>query len=359
MSEPAYILAVDCGASKTRTRLAVTTCGESWEVRSQEVTESIDAERLKDSVVRFARGNLPRGERIASAVVGIPGRISGDRLCGALTFVDPHILVGFGDLFEDLDVGQGFLMNDLECGASAIPDQGAHQLRWLCGKGGVADTRRFILGMPGTGFGVGLGVVGAASLSSEGGHIAAARALDDEIEERVFRDDCESALAGGGSPRLPSYEDLVCGPGIARIFNAVVHCRARGAVRDAVVARLTAVPPEARPIAISGWANAGEETVGTLALETFRYYGKFLGRAMQSLAVVTLPTAVFLGGSVVIAAHSLFAETFVASFVSHGVHSEFLSQMPVLVAMNPQLNLDGATRAAVQYLFRDSAGASE
>jgi glucokinase len=333
------LLAADVGASKTRLRLARRSASDSTaEVVAETEFESGSVQKLVERILGFVGEHQVEGG-LAAVAIGLPGKISEDRRSAAITYLDPDEYVDFGGLFARLGARHALLMNDLECGTRGVSAQTPRDLVALSGSAPEAPmaSSRYVLGMPGSGLGIGLHLQNATGLPSEGGHLPAATDRGDEIEG-----DLSAALG----PGLATYEDLTRGPAIPLIFSTVVRRMATGNSRQALLSRLEELPLDDRPRWVQGLAKSRSEPGAALARRSFDYYGRFLGRAMQSCALLLLPHVVFLGGSVVIGTHELFAEGFLASFHSHHVHSGYLRDLPVIVVLNPFLNLDGATEAA-------------
>ena len=342
MSE-SIVLAADVGATNTRMRLSVRSAS-GIDSLAEAKARSGDAAEIKRRIRRFA-ATAPAPVR--TAALGLPGKVAPDRHSCAISYLDPGRYVDFGDLFADLGVEHGVLLNDLECGVLGVQVEADEAPLQLCGTAAETphERSRFVLGMPGTGLGVGLGFGATRSLPSEGGHILAAFDPSDELETAI-----RLSIDGAGESSTPTYEDVLRGGAIPRLFRGVVHHREDTFGSARIEGELDAVPPEERPETIESWAFSGTGDRHRHARETFRVYGRFLGRAMQALAVTFLPDAVYLGGGVVLATHRLFADDFVDQFRRHSVHGELLEQLPVYVVRNPDLNLDGATHKAISLL---------
>ena len=97
---------------------------------------------------------------------------------------------------------------------------------------------------------------------------------------------------GGGESPLVTYEDLVSGPSLARIFQAVLESSVK---KPLSLEEFRAVEPRLRSISVTAAARDPRSLAQEAAMTAFRCYGAFLGRSMRSLAMVTLPQAVFLG----------------------------------------------------------------
>ena len=345
------ILAADIGATNSRLRLSRVIRRVDGKTALETVAEkrlpSGAADDLKANLRHFADNQLPcSGGKLKGIAVGLPGRVTPDRQACAISYLDPDVDVPFGDLFRELKA-PGVLLNDLECGVLGILETPAEDLVPLCGtEDRPGDGReRLLLGMPGTGFGVGLLAAADLSLPSEGGHGAAALDPGDAVERRA----AELARAeenGYDDPHVRvTWEDMVRGRAVARIYRAVVEQRAESP--EELLEEFDALDLKQRPEAVSRWAlgDAGEMTLHARA--AFRVYGDLLGRAMQAMALLILPQGVYLGGEIVLDNRRWIAESFARSFRRHPVHDGYLTDLPVRIIDNPHLNLDGATHRAV------------
>lgn len=348
------LLAADVGATNTRLRVSSFLPKSGAETLAEATVRTAGAAEIKEVISRFARQHAAASP-IRASVLGLPGKISGDGQSCALSFLDPNHYVSFGDLFQNLNIQEGVLVNDLQCGILGLPDRADSRLRVLCGKPAPIEEpvegreRRVVLVMPGTGLGVGLGTSrhlhSVASIPSEGGHFLAAIDPQDEIEPLIGT----AILAERGeglNASIPTYEDLLCGGAIPTTFRTIVEkCRNTSTARAALEA-LEELPPEEQPKTIESWALTRQSPFHRDAQETFAIYGRFLGRFLQSLTLTFLPNEVYLGGNVLLATHALLEESSTATFHHHPTHSGFLKTVPVYLALIPTLNLDGATRAA-------------
>ncbi|MCP3957202.1 MAG: hypothetical protein GY719_05060 [bacterium] len=343
-----FLLAADIGATNSRARLSVLDDSNAVATSVETRGSSGTASEIKEFIRRFVRQNLPASEPgLRAAVIGLPGKISTDRRSCAISYLAPDRYVSFDDLFADLGAELGMLRNDLECGVQGIALTSDEQLLLLSGEAISAERReqRLVLGMPGTGLGLGLGLGAGRSVPSEGGHLLAALDPDDQTEGQIGRFIVRREQPEG--PSIPTYENLLRGRAIPQIFESLVEQRPDVGGRG-VLAELASLAPAERPLAVEAWALERHAAARDQARETFRVYGRLLGRLMQSMALAVLPDAVYLGGALVLATHTLFAESFVDAFQCSPVHGELLERLPVYVVSNPHLNLDGATHEAAR-----------
>ncbi|MCH9648808.1 MAG: glucokinase [Deltaproteobacteria bacterium] len=348
------LLAADVGATNTRIRLSSLSSESGVETLAETSVKTTGAAEIKEVISTFTRQHVTDSAILAS-VLGLPGKVSSDCQSCAISFFDPHNYVSFRDLFQRLNIRQGVLVNDLECGIAGLPNRADPRLKLLSGEPSLFEKppqgqeRRLVLGMPGTGLGIGLGTSSGSSVAttipSEGGHTFAAIDSRDELEllitTAVLEEKGEN-LAGA----IPTYQDFLRGGAIPIAFRTLLGQRGTPSTVATAHKALESYPPGEQPQAIASWALSRQDPIGHHARDTFTVYGRFLGRFLQSFALSFLPNEVFLGGNIAIATHSLFKESFTSAFCHHPIHSTFLKALPVQVALIPTLNLDGATRAA-------------
>lgn len=348
------VLAADIGATHTRIRISEVRSNDEAVNIAQIQETSGDATALMELIASFTKETLPQlGGKISAAAIGVPGKISDDRQSSAISYLDPDVYVDFSGLFSELGIEKAILLNDLECGTHGVTH--TRDIRLICGETSDRQTweRKFIIGMPGSGLGMGVRLEPVGAVASEGGNLPAMVDPGDELEVKVWQQVVARHEKEVGRPADPTYNSIVRANGIVDIFRSVLAQHVIPESAAEIEAALDQLPENNRPKRISEWALAGEEApteASRLARTTFRVYGTFLGRAMQAVALVILPHAVFLAGSIVMANHELISDTFQASFRDHVVHGEFLSRLGVYLVWNPQLNLDGATQRAVRLL---------
>ncbi|MDE3032290.1 MAG: glucokinase [Acidobacteriota bacterium] len=190
----------------------------------------------------------------------------------------------------------------------------------------------------GTGLGVGFGVpcpAGVHVLPSEGGHVSLP--VFDEETFGLWRH------LAGHPPTPPSAEMAVSGPGLARIFQFLLHSgrmpmtpRAEG---------ILALPEPERPAAIAALAEAEPACLRALDLLIALY-----ARTCADLCAAFLPTGgLFLAGGLVAkhAARLLEGPRFMAHFEhTHGPHLDpLLHSLPVFAVKDYDLSLTGAAHA--------------
>lgn len=345
----AYILSADIGASTARARLCSISEGGVVRTLSETQSKSGTGPYLKSLLKNFVLESLKNPEAsIQGAVLGLPGKISSDRKSCAITYLNPDNYLSFQDFFDELNVENGMLLNDLECGTYGISVISDHEL--LAFRQPSAGKRkgfdRFLLGMPGSDFGLGIHLGTNGVMASEGGHTAVTIDPLDEMEKDIWNHLVTKIKCHDGRRPPLTYSHLISGQGIADIFYTLVENRKKTASQKEILAKIDRTIENEKPQEIENWAVSENHICGPLARETFLYYGRFLGRIMQSASLVVLPEAIYLGGNIVIATYPLFRESFLESFQTHDVHSDYLSRIPIYIVLCPSLNLEGATQRA-------------
>ncbi len=348
MKQP-YLFAADTGATNTRLRLEP--LEGSRERRQDRVESPKRIDELVERMRSFVETWLPPDGVIESAAFGLPGKVSADRRQCAISYLDPDRYVDFGPIFEHLGVNHGILANDVECGVFGLAATPANQLELVCGEPDAGNSAGpSILGMPGTGLGVGLllpasitmpsgkHLAGDATLPSEGGHLPAAIRPDDPVELAYYRRTAAEAAADGDHA-LPTWEHLLRGGAIPRLLRCVVDTEFPDAS-----SQLDELDP--LPRTVSEWAADDDHPLHSAAVRAFAYYGRLFGRMMQSATLLVLAGGVYLGGDVVLANCRHLVSEFRRSFRDHTIHRDLVENTPVWLVTNSKLNLDGATRMA-------------
>ena len=335
-------LVVDIG----RTNFRMRGCRLDKETgKVQQVTTDIgisgDLNQLRSTLIQGVSrlSDVVRIEEVTVAVIGVPGKVSEDRRSAALTYIDPSGYTDIADWLEYVGVQKVKLYNDLELGSLGIQATPLAQFSMLSGTKLTQIPDSYMVGMPGTGLGVGFCRHGIPQ-ATEGGHGQVVYNPDDPVESHIWRE-----LYRMDQSAFPVYDDLACGRGLATL------------------ARILSTPPDAvsyqkldvsslsdaeLPEKLSEWAAASQKHVSqhNFALEVFHHFGTFLGRALQLPVLTTLPQALFLAGPIISANLEHFQNQFLQAFHSHRHHGEWLNSLPIAVVKHPELNIDGAIEIA-------------
>ena len=136
------------------------------------------------------------------------------------------------------------------------------------------------------------------------------------------------------------YEELVSGPGIARIYSFL---------------RFIKEFPATKYTREIDKAIKKEELISKYALtdrtcrKTMELFVMFLARCASNLALDALSYGgVYIAGGIAPKNIDLFRQDFMPEFIKNYSMSHLLKKMPVFVIMNPEASLVGAANAAIQ-----------
>jgi glucokinase len=323
------IVAGDLGATKTRLRAVRYDDGQRVVIR-QETAKASNLATLQGTINQFLR-DLP--EPPANVAIGVPGRVSSDRTRSWPSYLGPNAELVRPDVDSLPSTASFAYLNDVEAGGWAVTggdSAGAIDLR-------SGDPMRFgvrtssaCLVVPGSGVGVARIGPGPSVQASEGGNLLAPVDPRDNADTRADGAD------------WPGYEDtfdrLASGHGL---WYWLLRSSPSGPHLDA----LRETPLELRGERISELAH--DEEPWDPARRAIEKMGEMLGRCAQCLALVTLPSAIALGGTIVNANRTLISDAFVAAFEQHPRHAVFLREVSLVSLTSETLNLDGAESYAV------------
>lgn len=238
-------------------------------------------------------------------------------------------------LAHDLGVQKVKLLNDLEANALGLATLSPEQFFTLNpGRPGLGGNRALIA----AGTGLGMAMLtrqngGGHVLASEGGH--ADFAPRDEVQIALLR----YLAARHGHV---SVERVVSGPGLAAIYD---FFRGRGEDEpDWLAERFTTNADRAAVIAQAGLT--GKAPICVRALDVFL---SAYGAAAGNLALTALATGgLYIGGGIAPRLIEAFPNSdFMDAFASKGRFAHMLTQIPVLVVLEPKTALRGAANYAL------------
>jgi glucokinase len=186
---------------------------------------------------------------------------------------------------------------------------------------------RFISLGPGTGLGVGTGVVTESRqflvVNGEGGHLAFAPRDAEELQIKEYLEQDRGMMV--------SHETIACGTGLAITFNAV--CKVRGidcSIQNG--AELTAKMDDSRA------------EVRAAAGKTLNMFATTLGECAAAATLINNARTVFIGGGVLKKLGSHFDKAaFAHAFTNNDLkQNNTLLDTPVMVIDHPQAGLAGA-----------------
>lgn len=328
-----YLLGADVGG--TRTTFALAAQEQLPRVAVQQAYPSQDFNSLGDIIADFV--SRPEVARHYDAITGACFSVAGPVVNNASKLTNLGWPTDGAQLARDFKLRSVTLVNDFSAAAMGISALGASDIETLQEGQAIEGGARLVVGA-GTGLGVGLLTWrgdGYEAHSSEGGH--ADFAPVDEMQDRLL---AHLRRSFGHV----SYERVVSGPGLMRIFSFLQDTGA-GIPSKALLDASNKRSDTAELIA--EFALAKLDPLAVRALDLFvAVYGAFAG----NMAVTTLARGgVFIAGGIApkIAA-KLRDGAFIRAFVSKGRYSELLATMPVRVVMNPQVGLLGALYQAAR-----------
>ena len=328
MTLPTLLLA-DIGGTNSRLELVADHAGELRTVDEQtyrsETFATFDA--LIDDFL--ARDSVkPVAARIDAACLSVAGPVEGH--ASSLTNLD--WVMDARVISARLAIPDVLLVNDFAAVGHGIAALGEHDLLTLQRGTPQPHGTRIAVGA-----GTGLGVCmlnwqgdGYAVHPSEGGHTDFAPTND---AQDILLANLRQAFG------RVSYERLVSGPGLLRIFSVLENGGAgqpSKQLRDAMQRQDAAA-------AISEFAIAKSDPLAVHALDLFvEIYGAFAG----NMALTTLARGgVYIAGGIARQiAHKLSDGSFVHAFTHKGRFNDLLRRYPLHIVTDPKVGLKGAAR---------------
>ena len=331
-----YLLAADVGG--THTTVALAQGGRSRSpVATEAVYESQHFEGLKPIIEDFlARPEVaPHRKAVGAACLSVAGPVA----LNSVVLTNLGWKVRGDALAAELALPEVKLLNDFAAAGLGIPRLAPAELETLQAGYPVAHGTRLIIGA-GTGLGTGILTAheeGYAAHASEAGH--ADFAPVDELQDRLL------VYLRRTFGRV-SYERVVSGPGLMRIFSFLQEIGA--GVPSKQLQEASRDDPDTSGV-IGEFGLSKRDPLAVRALDLFvSAYGAFAG----NMALATLPRggAYLAGGIAPKLATKLKDGTFIRAFTSKGRFSDLLSTIPVHVIMNPRVGLLGALSEAQRML---------
>jgi glucokinase len=245
------------------------------------------------------------GAQPTRAALALPGPVTGDSI--KLTNLPWEI--ERGALAKQLGVRSLTVVNDLEATAWSLPHLATGDLvTWRAGRAAAAAR---VVVAPGTGLGVGALVPAAGAwtaVPSEGGHALA-------VMPRNTPEALRNLWSG-----MPSWEDLLSGGGLLRLYRAFDD----GATTPAEVTALA-------------------EKNDAHALEAIGFFSELLGACAGDMAMVFgAKGGCYVAGGVVPALGKLFdVARFIAGFSDKGPYRNYADTIPLALITHPYPALVG------------------
>ena len=266
--------------------------------------------------------------RIAAACFSVAGPVEGR----ASTLTNLNWAIDARAVSARLSIPDVLLVNDFAAVGHGIAELGEHDLLTL--QRGIPQPHgtRVVVGA-----GTGLGVCmltwqgdGYAVHSSEGGHTDFAPINE---AQDILLANLRQAFG------RVSYERLVSGPGLLRIFSVLEN----GGAEEPSKQLREAMQRQDAAAAISEFAINKADPVAVHALDLFvDIYGVFAGN--MALATLARGGVYIAGGIARQIAHKLGDGSFVRAFTYKGRFSDLLRRYPLYIVTDPKVGLKGAAR---------------
>ena len=266
---------------------------------------------------------------VEAACFGVAGAI----LDGRVHTTNLPWTIERANLVEVLHCDQTYLLNDLEASAYAMPHLPLEQMHILNSGVSRIDRGHVAVIAAGTGLGEAMLVWDGQDfepLASEGGH--ADFAPQSDLEDgllRYLRDRYNGHV---------SYERILSGPGLFNIYSFLKDTE-QAPEPAWLAARLTEEDPS-RVVSEVGLAH------GDTNCETaLRLFASIYGAEAGNLALKAYATAgVYIAGGIApkILPALLADDAFLRAFWSKGRYLQWMKNLPVSVALNPEAPLEGS-----------------
>jgi glucokinase len=329
-----YLLAADVGGTKAALALAAAG-GARPQIVAQHIYACREFDGLQPIVAAFLQQQPVAGHRgaIAAACLSVAGPVAAN----ATTLTNLGWKVSGNTLAAELRLPEVRLVNDFEAAGLGISRIAANELETLQEGSPVARAARLVIGA-GSGLGVGLLTWqddGYAVHPSEAGH--ADFAPVDELQDKLL-------LHLRRTYGRVSYERVVSGPGLMRIFSFLQETGVGVPSKQLSDADKTR---QDTAELIAEFAVAKLDPLAARALDLFvAIYGAFAGN--MALAMLAHGGVYIAGGIAPKIAPKLKDGAFMRAFTGKGRFSELLTTMPVHVVMNPLVGLYGALMEAAR-----------
>ena len=328
-----YVLAADVGGTHTTVALAPT-----GDVRPAIVVESVYESQRSEALKPILESFLAKPEVKAhrSAVRAACLSVAGPVTMNSVTLTNLGWNVKGDALAVELGLPEVRLLNDFAAAGLGISRLSPAELETLQPGFPVAQGTRLIIGA-GTGLGSGFLTAresgGYVAHASEAGH--ADFAPLDDVQDKLL------VYLRRAFGRV-SYERVVSGPGLMRIFSFLQETGA--GIPSKQLQEAARDNPDTSSV-IGEFGLSKRDPLAVRALDLFASaYGAYAG----NMALATLPRGgVYLAGGI---APKLVGKlkdgTFVRAFNRKGRFADLLSTIPIHVIMNPRVGLLGALHEA-------------
>jgi glucokinase len=321
------VLAGDIGGTKTNLGLFIGGGGRPRLAESK-TYRSGEASGLEEVIDDFLRGV---SSRISAACFGIAGPI----VHGETKTTNLPWVVSEAQITNRFGWPTVRLINDLAATILALPLLTDEEIRHL-NRGSPEPEGNIGVVAPGTGLGIGLGIVRQGRIHpipSEGGHADFAPRNEQQLGL------LQSLLS---RTEHVSVERLASGPGILTIYSWLKESRGYDEP-DWLREKMRSTDPSE---AIS---SAALEEREPHCVETLNFFVSILGAAAGNLALTAMTSGgLYLGGGIAPKILPKLEDgTFMEAFTAKGRFKELLSRIPVRVILNDEATLLGAASCAL------------
>jgi len=324
-----FVLGVDIGGTHTNLGVAGVK-GErtfllfSTHFESQKLDSLIPAVK---NTLEYARENY--GIELEKGCAGAAGPVKG---CAKAKLTNVSWSVDSEEIKRECGLEEFYLVNDFQLigyGIESLRDEDLYLVKK--GDPGLGENRAII--GAGTGLGKSMLVYYEAKywpISCEGGH------ADFPVQNQLDLDLAEHIRGGRKTPT--SYEDVLSGRGIVRIYNFLKEKYGVGE-RNEVIEKA-----EDRAASIS--MNKDEDRI---ARKTFELYAKYYGRCAKNYVLDTLATGgLYIAGGIAPKNLEIFvSENFQNEFLKAEKQRQILERTPIYAIVNYDVSLYGACNAAL------------
>jgi len=326
------ILAGDIGGTHTRLQLLATNAAGASLVREVRYA-SRDYDSLAKALQEFLAGDL---QTVSAACLGIAGPVRTTATGQAVRTTNLPWEIDSRAIAREFHFGSLRLINDFQAVGYGIETLGLSALKTLQAGEPMAVGPRAVIGA-GTGLGQGILVWQGdhyEAVGTEGGHVdfAPTSELEVELTRQLWK---ELGRA--------SYEDILSGPGLVRIYRFLL---ARGGREEdpALAQAMRAGDPAA---AITEFATRHHDALAASTLDLFvTIYGAQAGNLALSAGATG---GLYIAGGIAPRIMARLQEgAFLRAFRDKGSMAGFVSRVPVHVVLDTDVGLRGASQVALR-----------
>ncbi|HRW83764.1 MAG: glucokinase [Methanothrix sp.] len=324
-----FVLGGDVGGTNTNIAVAGEKDGEATLIYSAHFESRKLASLVPAIRVALEYGRENYGIEVDRGVVGVAGAVTD---CSRIKPTNLSWVVDAEEIKRELGLKEFRIVNDFQLigwGIASLKEEDLFEAKE--GEPGFGETR----GVIGAGTGLGKSILlfdgkRYVPIPSEGGH------ADFPIHNRFDLELADHIRAERKTPA--SYEDLLSGRGIERIYDFLRERRGR------TEKTIEIEEAEDKAAAISKYKGTDP-----LCQETFRIYARCYGRCAKNFVLEALATGgLYIAGGIAAKNKEIFVSPdFQAEFLNAEKQRRILEKTPVRVITNYDVSIIGACNAAV------------